>query len=127
MAGTKTIINGIRFDSKLEAEHYQYLKDIPNIKILKLQPEFVLFEPFEYFNIQTNKKSKFSKMIYTGDFLLEVPGLDKPLVLESKGFQRSDYMLRKKLFIMLYKADYYFLQSNSMKECRKFFDKYKEK
>jgi hypothetical protein len=125
MAGKKTIIDGIQFDSKLEAEHYQYLKTIPNIKILKLQPEFVLYKPFEYFNIETNKTAKFSKMIYTGDFLIELPDYDKPLVLESKGFQRSDYMLRKKLFIMLYHDKYNFLQSNSMKECKKFFDKYK--
>ena len=27
---------------------------------------------------------------------------------------------------MLYNKDYYFLQSNNMKECRAFFDKYKE-
>ena len=64
-------------------------------------------------------------MIYTGDFLLEVPGLDKLLVLEVKGFQRSDYMLRKKLFIMKYHNEYNFLQSNSLKDCKKFFDKYK--
>ena len=57
MAGTKTIINGIQFDSKLEAEHYKYLKTIPNIKILKLQPEFVLYKPLKYFNIETNKTS----------------------------------------------------------------------
>jgi len=125
MAGKKTIISGIQFDSKMEASHYKYLLEIPNIKIKKLQPEFLLFDSFEYFNIDTNKKAKFSKMIYTGDFELEVPGLDKPLILESKGFQRSDYMLRKKLFIMLYNKDYYFLQTNNMKECKAFFDKYK--
>jgi hypothetical protein len=28
---------------------------------------------------------------------------------------------------MLYNKDYYFLQSNNMKECKAFFDKYKEK
>jgi hypothetical protein len=125
IAGKKTKINGIMFDSKLEAEHYTYLLTIPNIKIKRLQPQFLLFDSFEYFNIETNKKAKFSKMIYTADFELEVPGLDKPLILESKGFQRSDYMLRKKLFIMLYNKDYHFLQTNNMKECKAFFDRYK--
>ena len=32
MAGKKTIVNGIQFDSKLEAVHYVYLKTIKKYK-----------------------------------------------------------------------------------------------
>lgn len=50
-------------------------------------------------------------MEYTGDFLV-----NDFIVIEVKGFQRSDYMMRKKLFLMKYHTQYKFIQINNLKE-----------
>lgn len=120
---SKTLVDNILFDSKIEASAYLLFKEA---KLdFSLQPEFLLFEPFEYTDLG-NKKRKYSKMIYTGDFLVKSDKYDKPIVVEIKGFQRSDYMLRKKLFIMKYNKDYYFIQLNNIKEIIEFTSKLKE-
>ena len=74
IAGKKTIIDGIQFDSELEALHYRYLKDRSDVTIIKLQPEYELFERFQYYNIETGKTSTYSRMIYTPDFLIKLEG-----------------------------------------------------
>ena len=125
MAGKKTYLDGHVFDSKFEAGHYAYLKSLSKVKIIKLQPEFQLFEGFEYFDLKKNKIIKYRKMIYTGDFLIELPDIDKPIVVESKGFSRPDYEMRRKLFINKYNKEYYFFQSDKLKDCVDYFGKYK--
>ena len=45
-------------------------------------------------------------MKYTGDFKIELPDNNKPVIVEVKGSQTGEYMMRKKLFIMKYKNDY---------------------
>ena len=124
MAGKKKTYDNIKFDSGLELDHYKYIKQLDNIEILEVHPNFVLFDSFEWFDIQRGKISKYRKIGYTGDFLLKLPDREKLLVVESKGFQRADYMLRKKLFILKYKDEYDFIQLDNMKQCKDFFKQY---
>ncbi len=126
MAGKKTIINGIKFDSKLEAEHYAYFLKNESIKIKKVQPIYKINEPFEYSDPFSKKGTrKMAKTIYTPDFLIEVDGIDKPVVIEVKGLPTPVYQLRKKLFIQKYVqgGDLYFLELKSLKQTKQIFEK----
>jgi len=61
----KTTIDGITFDSKIEAHRYQDLVILQKaglIKDLKVHPKFVLLEPFEY------RGQKIGAITYTADF-----------------------------------------------------------
>ena len=122
IAGKKTYVDGIKFDSKFEAGIYLYFKQ-QNIKILEFQPQFILFDSFNYFNIKSGKECIMRNMKYTGDFKIELPDNNKPVIVEVKGIQTGEYMMRKKLFIMKYKNDYDFLQINDKKDLE-FFNKY---
>ena len=125
MAGKKTQIDGILFDSKFESEGYLLLKE-NNINIKSTHPEFILFEDFKYIDMD-KKEHKVRNMKYTGDFLIETPLLDKPLIVESKdGIITNEYLIRRKLFLMKYSDKYYFQQINGMREARKLIDKIKE-
>jgi predicted nuclease of restriction endonuclease-like RecB superfamily len=124
MAGKKVVIDGIQFDSKMEAGHYTYFKGHPNIQILDIHPELKLFEPFEYRSLEKNQNIKMRGIVYTPDFIISLKGNDKPIVVEVKGFQTDEYMLRKKLFLIKYKDVYDFIQLNSEKECAGIFDRY---
>ena len=114
IAGKKTRIDGILFDSELEAAHYKYLKDRSDVTIIETQPEYELFERFQYFNIETGKTSTYSRMVYTPDFLIRIEGSDKPIAIEVKGFRRADYMLRRKLFIMKYNSEVDFIETDKI-------------
>jgi predicted nuclease of restriction endonuclease-like RecB superfamily len=67
-------------------------------------------------------------MVYTPDFILKVKGLDKPVAVETKGYARKDYLIRKKLFQKFY-PEYYFVEVNDKKKKKdhisSIFDKYK--
>ena len=57
----KTVIDGIKFDSKAEAERYKELKILEKaglIKKLILQPEFLLQDKFKY-NGKTERAVKY--------------------------------------------------------------------
>ena len=125
MAGKKTILDGIIFDSLFECDIYKLLKE-NNINIKSTHPEFLLFEDFTYMDIY-NKEHKVRKMKYTGDFLIETQVLNKPLIVESKhGIITNDYLKRRKLFLMKYSGQYYFHQINSIKEAKELIEKLKE-
>jgi hypothetical protein len=126
MAGKKTVIDGITFDSELEASIYQHLKGIPAIKIIKDHHTFNLQEGFEWFDFKHNKTAKIRPMEYTPDLILEIPGHPKKVALEVKGFERSDYVLRKKLFINKYRQEYDFIQIDNITECEEVFGRYRE-
>ena len=111
------------FDSKNELNHYIYLRDLEGVKIIDDHKTFTLFESFNWYDIEQNKVRKYRDFHYTPDLILEVDGIDKPIALEVKGYARPDYLLRKKMFIMLYGKDYYFIESNSVKKMKKIIDK----
>ncbi len=92
--------------------------ELPNVELVERQREFNLLDSFEWVSFPNLKKRKMRGMVYTPDFILKVDGFDKLLALESKGYARKDYAIRKKLFIKNYNDEYYFLESNSEKHLR---------
>jgi hypothetical protein len=97
----KTIVDGIKFDSKKEATRYQELKLLEKagkIKELKLQPEYELIPKFK-----KNNKT-YRKTIYKADFSYFDIEANKYIIEDVKGFKTDVYKLKKKLFE--YKYDY---------------------
>lgn len=93
----KTEVDGIRFDSKKEADRFARLKLLEKagvIKDLKLQPRFELQEPF----ICDGKKER--KIEYVADFQYECGG--KIIVEDVKGAKTQVYKLKRKLFLYKY-------------------------
>lgn len=96
----KVIIDGFKFDSKLEATRYTELKLLERkgvIKDLKLHPSYELIPSFK----KDNKT--FKKASYIADFSYYDNGLNKTIVEDTKGFKTDVYILKKKLFEYLYK------------------------
>lgn len=92
---TKTFINGIKFDSKLEAKRYTELKLLEKqglIKDLTIQPSYELIPSFKK-NNKTYRKTQ-----YIADFSYYDIDLDKTIVEDTKGFKTDVYLLKKKLF-----------------------------
>ena len=95
----KVILDGITFDSKLEAEYYLLLKNMKRageIKNFEMQVVFVLQEGF----YNQNLKKKAFPIKYIADFIIEYPDGHKECH-ETKGFETPDYKIKKKM--LLYK------------------------
>lgn len=91
----KTIVNGIKFDSKLEAKRYTELKLLERagkIKGLVLQPSFEIIPRYEK-NGKTIRKTS-----YKADFAYFDVEQGKNIVEDAKGFKTDVYKLKKKLF-----------------------------
>lgn len=90
----KTVVNGITFDSKLEAEYYQYLKVLENVTILdlQLQPKFLILSGY------TDAEGEKQRPIYyQADFLVKYEnGLVE--VIDIKGVETEAFKLKKKMF-----------------------------
>lgn len=103
----KTIVDGIKFDSRKEARRYKELKLLERageIKNLQLQPRFTLQESFKY---QGKTERKIS---YVADFMY----LDKDgqvVVEDTKGYRTQTYKLKRKLFLKKYGDKYKFIES----------------
>jgi len=118
--GVKYEHDGHTFDSKLEINHYNILKENDDIiEIIDMQKKFLLL-PFEftYIDFPQKKKRKYRDMIYTPDFIIKVKGYDKLVAMESKGYPRKDYNIRKKLFIREHGDEYYHYECRSAKQLR---------
>lgn len=95
----KIFIDGITFDSQLEANRYCELKLLykaGEISQLRLQPEFELIPAFK-----KNGKS-FRKTIYKADFMYLDNRSGKYIVEDTKGFKTDVYKLKRKLFEFKY-------------------------
>jgi len=93
-----TIIDGIKFDSMAESNQYLELKMLEQageISDLTLQPKFTVLDAFEH-------EGKLMRGInYTPDFMyFDHNGMQT--VVEVKGMETRDYLLRKKLFLSRY-------------------------
>ena len=90
----KTIVDGIEFDSKLESEYYLLLKQLQQegkVKEFTLQPFFTLQAGF-------HKNGKFIRpIVYKADFEIEYANGYKEIV-DVKGFETTDFKIKKKLF-----------------------------
>lgn len=98
----KTVIDGITFDSKTEAEYYEYLKSLERDKKiyrLRCHPVFILQEAFE----QDGKKYKAIK--YIADFAYWDDEEQMNVVVDVKGYAMEDAQLKRKLFAYKYPWD----------------------
>lgn len=98
----KVVVDGVKFDSKKEAEYYLYLKSLEkNHKIydLKLQPHFILQDKFKL-NGKTIRKIE-----YIADFSYYSSQDDKLHVVDVKGLKTDVYKLKKKIFEYQYKIE----------------------
>ena len=89
----KVLINGIKFDSKKEANRYYELMLLQKAGIvssLELQPRFLLQESFK-----KNGKT-YRKIEYIADFKYIENG--KIIVEDVKGFETDVFKLKNKLF-----------------------------
>lgn len=95
----KTVVDGITFDSKREAQRYQellLLEQSHKISHLLLQPKYTLQEAF------TDKQgNKHGAITYKADFAY-YDDLGFRIVEDVKGVETAVFKLKKKLFIKRY-------------------------
>lgn len=90
----KTVVDGIKFDSRAEAKYYEqlkWLKKAKQIKDFKLQPIFLLQEAFK------KNGNTIRKIEYKADF--EIHNLDGSVeIIDVKGVETEAFKIKKKLF-----------------------------
>jgi len=90
----KTVVNGISFDSEMEAEYYKYLKLWEGITVvdIELQPKFMILAGY------TDADGKKQRPIYyQPDFRVTYEsGLVE--VIDVKGVETEAFKLKKKMF-----------------------------
>ena len=80
----KTIIDGIRFDSKAEAEYFLHLKALEKLgqlKVLEVQPKVYMTD---------------ARILYKPDFLIDENG--KLVFIDVKGVQTAIFKMKARLF-----------------------------
>ena len=96
----KTIVNGIEFDSKKEANRYQELLLMQRAGIitdLKMQVPYTLVPAFNL-----NKK-RYRAMNYVADFVYKEN--DQEIVEDTKGYRTEVYKIKKKLMAYIYQIE----------------------
>lgn len=115
---TKTVLNGIKFDSKLEAERYAQLKILERagvIRALELQPSFDLLPSF-----RKNGKT-WRKTVYIADFRYILAKDDRIIIEDVKGSTAvitDVFRLKQKMFE--YKYPEYTISIVTSKDIKKF-------
>lgn len=115
---TKTVADGIKFDSKLEAERYAQLKILERagvIRELELQPSFELLPSF-----RKNGKT-WRKTVYKADFRYILAKDDRIIIEDVKGSTAvitDVFRLKQKLFE--YKYPDYTISIVTSKDIKKF-------
>lgn len=115
---TKMIVDGIKFDSKLEAKRYEQLKELEKagrITGLELQPCFELVPAFE------KNGKKWRRTVYKADFKYILCEDDKTIIEDVKGSEAvitRVFMLKQKLFE--YKYPDYTISIVTSKDIKKF-------
>lgn len=115
---TKTVLNGIKFDSKLEAERYAQLKILERagvIRRLELQPSFELLPSFR------KNGNKWRKTVYKADFRYILCDGDRIVIEDVKGSTAvitDVFRLKQKLFE--YKYPEYTISIVTSKDIKKF-------
>lgn len=98
----KVVVDGIKFDSKKEANRYAELKlmgDTDYIQDLELQKKFELIPKYEI------NGRKVRAMNYICDFYYYDVLKDKYIVEDVKGMKTQIYKLKKKMFEYKYKIE----------------------
>lgn len=95
----KTVIDGIEFDSKTEAEYYEYLRERMKkgeIFGLRIHPVFALQLACE------RHGKKYRGIDYIADFSYFEHGRNGAVVVDVKGFAMEDAKLKRKMFVNKY-------------------------
>lgn len=98
----KTVMDRIVFDSKTEAEYYEYLKRLEKDKKiyrLRCHPAYILQEAFERYG------KKYKAIKYIADFEYWNEEEQTNVVVDVKGFAMEDAKLKRKLFAYNYPHD----------------------
>lgn len=94
----KTVVDGIKFDSKKEAEYYiqlKLLKKAGEIRDIGLQPKFELQPGFEKNGV------KYQPITYIADFVITNNDGTTEIV-DVKGVKTQVFKIKKKLFEYMY-------------------------
>lgn len=97
----KVVIDGITFDSQLEAKYYEHLlalKESNVVESFELQPVYELIPKF----IINGKKRLATK--YKADFFVKYTN-GHTAVIDVKGFETTDFKLKKKMFELKYNQE----------------------
>jgi len=103
----KTVVDGIKFDSKWESQRYLYLKSLEKadrVKNLELQPKFII-------SINGQKICT-----YIADFKYDredKDGVWEHIVEDAKGVETPEFKLKKKLMKAVHNIDIYLSKKNS--------------
>lgn len=101
----KTVVDGITFDSKREAERYMELKLLEQageISHLELQPVVVLQDKFKH-NGKTVRA-----ITYRADFAYRDLTTNTSVIEDVKGMETEAFRLKKKMFLKKYGDSYEF-------------------
>lgn len=96
---SKTVVDGIKFDSRAEARRYRELKLLQRageIKDLELQPSFLLIEKFKC------KGKSYRDTRYVADFAYIEVKTGLQVIEDVKGVETEVFRLKKKLFLKRY-------------------------
>ena len=102
----KTTIDGITFDSKIEAKRYKELKLMEQaglIKDLVLQPQYELLKGFK------RRGKIYRKITYIADFAYFDNEKNRKVIEDVKGFETKDFKLKLKYFLSNLDEDIDFL------------------
>ncbi|MDE6357405.1 MAG: DUF1064 domain-containing protein [Eubacteriales bacterium] len=111
----KIKIDGINFDSKLEAKRYQQLKlmeQTGSIKDLVLQPKYELLKGFK------RRGKTYLKVTYIADFIYFDNEKKRQVIEDVKGFETPVFKLKLKFFLAHLddNIDFLLVKNNEVKE-----------
>lgn len=91
---TKIEHDGIKFDSKMERDYYDYLKKLEQTGVIS---EFIMQKDYVIFDGYTKNGVKVRPIIYRADFEVHYPD-GRIEVIDIKGQPTKDFNIKKKLF-----------------------------
>lgn len=101
MGNVKVKVDGYKFDSKMEADYYFYLKvqkEKGEIKDFEVHPKFVLQEKFKYHG------KTIAAITYTSDF--KVYNLDDTIsIIDVKGQKTNEFKIKEKMLKFILKDE----------------------
>lgn len=118
IAHIKTTVDGIIFDSKMESQYYEYLKELKAkgiVKEFELQPKFLLQDKFIIVNGETifgsdanfnslKRKSKaetIRAINYIADFRV-IYNDGREEIVDTKGRATADFEIKRKMLLCKY-------------------------
>jgi len=112
----KTEIDGIIFDSKLEARFYTYFKNRNDIEILELQPKFILQEKFRH------EWKWIREISYFSDFKIKTH--NQIFIIDAKWQKTEVFKIKEKMFLKKYGNKEKLLVLSSIREFQQYYYEY---